>query len=211
MSLPLVTVPSLTPYCSSATQFISGTHNDDTGVFPSIRVHPRLPLLQISRAHRPRSVKFERNNFIWCAHFYALSFVLSAYIQVPFPHAYIQRLFCQDFRFPHLLTQHIHCLLFMSRDIQKLPKSLGFANYSVWAHQLFFKFKKLWKTFVIFADSSSPWYRREAPGILVASSTARRRERRTWRKHHSARFIFNNPISPIHNGLLRYDGTSRQP
>ena len=156
---------------------------------------------------------FEGIIFILCAFFYffyALSLVLSAYIQVAFPHAYIQRLFCQGFRFPHLHTERIHCLLFMS-DIEKLPKSLGFANYFVWAHQLFFKFKKLWKTFVIFADSSSPWYRREAPGMLVASSTARRRERRTWRKHHSARFIFNNPISPIHNGLLRYDGTSRQP
>ncbi|KIJ94026.1 hypothetical protein K443DRAFT_12461 [Laccaria amethystina LaAM-08-1] len=53
---------------------------------------------------------------------------------------------------------------------------LGFAKLSVWAYQLFFKFEKPWKTFVIFANFSSPWYQREAPGKPVASNTARRRE-----------------------------------
>lgn len=130
---------------------------------------------------------------------------------VPFPHTYIQRLFCQDFRFPHLLTLRTHCLLFMSRDIEKSSKPLGFANYSVWAHQLFISFEKLWKIFAIFADSSPPWYRREALGIPVAYHTARRRERRTWRKHNSARLHIENPISSMHSCLLRYDGTSRQP
>ena len=36
LSLPLVTVSSLSPCRSSATQFISGTRDDDTGVSPSI-------------------------------------------------------------------------------------------------------------------------------------------------------------------------------
>jgi hypothetical protein len=88
---------------------------------------------------------------------------------------------------------------------------LGFEKISVWAYQLFFKFEKPWKTFVIFANFSSPWYQREAPGKPVASNTARRRERRIWRKHNSARFVTENPISPMHSSLLRYDGTSRQP
>lgn len=99
----------------------------------------------------------------------------------------------------------------MSRGIEKSSKPLGLANYSIWAHQLFLTFEKLWKTFVIFADPFYPWFRREAPSRPVALSMARRRERRTWRKHNSARFVIENSISSIHNGLLHYAGTSRQP